>query len=377
MQSSERDPRIQTTHSPFPEDLQNLYIETLNRNRTHFEVIRSLDPTIRVLADRVNTPPQEMWQPSDFLPDPRNREAVEEFQRMAAGVPDFALAILVGNAITEEGLPHFFQMIHAYATKGKQQGDPKTALEDFTVIWTGQEHRHGVVFHGYSYLTGRVNMRAFEESTQEYLINGVDTRTGEDPYEAIVYVSFQERAAKISHRNLGTVVKRAGDKTLASICGKTAGEEDDHEMVYKPLMGAIFDEDPDDAMIAFNNMMEKKIAMPGASMPFFDPYAAVAHANGIYTAQEYVDIYGHLLDYWKIRERTVASEGAKKAQIALVKRHEEIKDRLDSIMTRRLQREYRGDIIIPWVNSPLSIQNPDTFLRELKRKSASRRQETT
>ena len=63
-----------------------------------------------------------------------------------------------------------------------------------------------------------------------------------------------------------------------------------------------------------------------------------------------------------------------KAQANLIKRHEEIKDRLDRIMTRRLQREYRGDIIIPWVRSPLSIQHPDTFLRDIKSRTTLGRQ---
>jgi len=357
--------------SPFPPDLDQIYQEQFKKNRTQYEVIRELDPVAKTLLAEASKDPKKIWQPSDFLP--KNPDQLREFQEMSAGVPDHVLAVLTGNMITEEGLPHFFVLLFQYMPSDSKNPE-NSALMQFSNEWMAQEHRHGVLLHGYAAANGRINMRAFEESTQEYLINGVDPRLDGDPYNAFVYTSFQERATRVAHRNTAVLAKRSGDKTLAEICGKIASEEGDHEDFYKNFLDVIFDEDPDRAMISFNNMMKKRIAMPGERMPFFDQYAAVAHANGIYTAQDYSDITGHLIDFLDIRNRSVSGEGAK-AQEELISRHEDTKGRLDSIMTKRLLREHRTEIVIPWVNSPLSIQNPDTFLRDLKSRADLRRQQ--
>jgi acyl-[acyl-carrier-protein] desaturase len=96
--------------------------------------------------------------------------------------------------------------------------------------------------------------------------NGFDPQTGNDPYLGFVYTSFQGRATKISHRNVGILAKQAGKDHLHKICGLIAGGEARHEKACKPFMSEIFEIDPAGAILAFAKMMKAKNAMPALLM---------------------------------------------------------------------------------------------------------------
>jgi acyl-[acyl-carrier-protein] desaturase len=62
--------------------------------------------------------------------------------------------------------------------------------------WTSEENRHGDLLNKYLYLSGRVNMREVEMTTQHLISDGFDIGTGRDP-KNFVYTSFQELATYV------------------------------------------------------------------------------------------------------------------------------------------------------------------------------------
>ena len=112
------------------------------------------------------------------------------------------------------------------------------------------------------YLSGRVDMRQMEISTQYLLADGVDNGAARDPYRNFVYTSFQELATNISHRRTATLAKNYGNNQLSKICGLIAADELRHAKAYKSFISSIFEIDPSEMMIAFEDMMRKKIVMP-------------------------------------------------------------------------------------------------------------------
>ena len=52
-------------------------------------------------------------------------------------------------------------------------------------------------------LTGRVDMRAVEQTVHYLLARGFEARAFPDLYAGLVYTAFQERATYISHNNVG------------------------------------------------------------------------------------------------------------------------------------------------------------------------------
>lgn len=163
-------------------------------------------------------------------------------------------------------------------------------------------------------------MRSVEAATHHLINNGFDPRTGNDPYCGLVYTSFQERATKISHRNVGDLAKRAGEERLHRICDRIAADEARHERAYKLFMGQVFEADPPGAVLAFARMMRTRIAMPaqlmddGNTPDLFARFSRVAQKTGAYTARDYASIIAALVAEWKVEGLKGLSDAAAEAQ---------------------------------------------------------------
>ncbi|KAF3545320.1 hypothetical protein DY000_02002422 [Brassica cretica] len=147
-----------------------------------------------------------------------------------------------------------------------------------------------------------------------------DPRTENNPYLGFIYTSFQERATFISHGNTARQAKEHGDLKLAQICGSIAADEKRHETAYTKIVEKLFGIDPDGTVVAFADMMRKKISMPahlmydGRDESLFDNFSSVAQRLGVYTAKDYADILEFLVGRWKIENLTGLSGEGNKAQ---------------------------------------------------------------
>ena len=186
--------------------------------------------------------------------------------------------------------------------------------------WTAEENRHGDLLNKYLYLTGRADMKQVEITIHNLLTNGFDPQTEADPYQTIIYTSFQERATKISHVNTDKLAEKQGDSVLSRICKTIAGDEARHEKAYKSFMSKIFEIDPNGVLLAFEKMMKKQIAMPAIMMDnakednLFTRFSAITQKMGIYTTLDYAAIIKHLVSQWKIDTLTGLTDYAAKAQ---------------------------------------------------------------
>lgn len=135
-----------------------------------------------------------------------------------------------------------------------------------------------------------------------------------------MYTSFQERATFISHGNTARFAKDHGDLRLAQICGTIAADEKRHETAYTKIVEKLFEIDPNDTVIAFEDMMRKKITMPahliydGEDDKLFDHFSAVAQRLGVYTARDYADIMEFLVKRWNVEKLEGLSAEGRKAQ---------------------------------------------------------------
>lgn len=288
----------------------------------HAEALKSIEPFVEENLNLL-MPVGESWQPSDILPrleaDAWEQE-IQELRRRAQGVPDGVLVVLVGNTVTEEALPSYQTMVNRHPGVSDESGVGQGAWARWTRGWTAEENRHGEILSRYLYLSGRVNMRAFEVTTQHLIRNGFDPKTGNDPYRGLVYTSFQERATKISHQNTGLLANRAGDPTLGKICAMVTSDEARHEEAYKRFVRKIFEIDPDGAVQAFAGILKSTVTMParlmadGVADDLFGQYAAVAQRLGVYTMSDYAGIIEYLVDFWSVPGLTGLTGDAAEAQ---------------------------------------------------------------
>ena len=304
------------------------------------EVMLFLEKNIDSFVDNYLIPVEKIWQPTDLLPDSQNEnfyEEVKELREIAKDLPYDFWVTLVGDTITEEALPTYESWLMdvegVHQTENVGNGWSKWIRN-----WTGEENRHGDVLNKYPYLSGRVNMREVEITTQ-YLINdGFDIGTGRDPYKNFVYTSFQELATYISHNRVGQMAKKYGDNKLSKMCRLIAGDEMRHHMAYSEFVDQIFKVDPSEMMLAFQYMMKQKIVMPAhflresgnAISSAFEQFSDSAQRAGVYTAADYVDILRKLVEKWQIDKITGLTAEAEKARDYLMR----LPDRMAKISER-------------------------------------------
>ena len=267
-------------------------------------------------------PIDTIWQPSDLLPD-STRESfvteIKELQESSAGLSYDLIAVLIGDTITEEALPTYESWLTMVEGVSR---DEEGGWMKWTRQWTAEENRHGDLLNKYLYLSGRVNMRMMEVSTQYLIADGFDIGTGADPYRNFIYTSFQEMATNISHRRVATQAKQYGDTLLSKMCGVIAADEARHAKAYKYFISKVFEIDPNEAMIAFEDMMRKKIVMPAHFLrevglrvgQTFGHFTDAAQRLGIYTAMDYVDIMKELIEEWHIESAIDLNEAGEKAR---------------------------------------------------------------
>jgi acyl-[acyl-carrier-protein] desaturase len=305
------------------------------------EVIQSLEPFVQQHLGSLLKPIEESWQPADFLPDLAAgdwHDQLVEFRQRARDLPDEVLVILVGDMVTEEALPSYQTWLNRFEGLGDPTGASDRPWARWTRGWTAEENRHGDLLNKYLYLTGRVDMRSVETTIHHLLNNGFNPHSGDDPYRGFVYTSFQERATKISHRNVGTLAQRAGEDRLHRICDRIAADEARHERAYKLFMGQVFELDPSGAVLAFAQMMQTRIAMPAELMgdrkdpSLFAKFSRVAQKAGVYTAADYASIIAALVAEWNVAALRGLSDEAAEAQeylCGLAQRYQKLAERME------------------------------------------------
>mgnify|MGYP000320625123 FL=1 len=311
--------------------------------------MQTLGKSMDKLLEKFLVSPDKNWQPTDMLPNsnsPEFLDEVKELQELAMEIDYDLFAVLIGDTITEEALPTYQSWL--MGLDGVDQGERK-GWTQWIRAWTAEENRHGDMLNKYLYLSGRVNMKEMEISTQYLIGDGFDIHTATDPYKNFVYTSFQEIATNVSHRRVGEFVNKKGNNQLAKMCAFVAADEARHANAYKEFVRRIFEIDPSEMMLAFQYMMKKKITMPAHFLresgdkigDAFTYFSDAAQRSNVYTADDYTDILKSLLKDWDIANKTGLNEQAEKARdyvMALPGRLQRISER---IVIPEFQHEFK------------------------------------
>lgn len=301
----------------------------MSTKNIRLEVMQFLEKNIDAFVDEYLIPVEKIWQPSDLLPDSQNEnfyEEVRELREIAKDLPYDFWVVLVGDTITEEALPTYESWL--MDVEGVNQIDNGgNGWSKWVRNWTGEENRHGDLLNKYLYLSGRVNMREVEITTQHLINDGFDIGTDRDPYKNFVYTSFQELATYVSHNRVSQMAKKYGDNKLSKMCRLIAGDEMRHHHAYSEFVNRIFQVDPNEMMLAFQYMMKQKIVMPAHFLresgqkigEAFEQFSDSAQRIGVYTAQDYVEILQKLIDKWQIDKIEGLNAEAEKARDFLMK----------------------------------------------------------
>jgi acyl-[acyl-carrier-protein] desaturase len=199
---------------------------------------------------------------------------------------------MVVNLLTEDNLPSYHREI---ATRFSRDG----AWGTWVGQWTAEEGRHAVALRDYLVVTRGVDPVRLEELRMTHMTAGYDSGD-KTALECVAYVSFQELATRVSHRNTG---KAAGCPVAEQLLQRVALDENLHMVFYRNLMAAALDIDPDAGMAAIRDEV-MNFRMPGMGMPDYTRNSVVIAKAGIYDLRLHHDaVIQPVLKFWQIFER--------------------------------------------------------------------------
>lgn len=141
------------------------------------EVIKSLESWASQQVLPMLKPVEQSWQPQDFLPDsslPLDEftDQVKALRDRTAGLSDEYFVVLVGDMITEDGLPMYQTLQNNIDGVRDMSGSSQSPWAIWTRSWTAEENRHADLLRSYLYLSGRVDMRMIEKTVHYLIQNG-------------------------------------------------------------------------------------------------------------------------------------------------------------------------------------------------------------
>ncbi|HLF99433.1 MAG TPA: acyl-ACP desaturase [Acidimicrobiia bacterium] len=259
-------------------------------------LLAELTPTVERLLERHLASTRE-WFPHELVPWSRGRdfEPGEEFDPDEFPLPDAVRSALFVNLLTEDNLPYYFDTIErAFASREVE------AWSVWARRWTAEEMRHAIVIRDWLLVTRALDPIALERARMAQVASGLVPHPG-SVADALVYVTLQELATQIAHRNTGRLL---GDKPGSKVMAQVAGDERLHHLFYRDLSKAAFEIAPSEMMLALERQV-RGFAMPGLEgIPDFETHAIRIAAAGIY---DFVAHHDHILVPVVLEEWGVAS----------------------------------------------------------------------
>jgi acyl-[acyl-carrier-protein] desaturase len=291
------------------------------------DLLRELEPVVAANLDRHLTMAKE-WHPHDYVPWSRGRDFAflggTDWEPEDSPLDPVAQTALVVNLLTEDNLPSYHREI---ATRFGRDG----AWGQWVGRWTAEEGRHGIALRDYLVVTRGVDPVALERARMDQMTLGYDSGD-KSSLQTVAYVSFQELATRVSHRNTG---RAAGCPVAEQLLSRIATDENLHMVFYRNLMGAALDLAPDDAMEAIRDEVIG-FAMPGSGMTDFARKSVVIAKAGIYDLRLHHDeVLMPVLRHWKVFERDGFGPRGEKAREDLAAFLTELDARASKFVERR------------------------------------------
>jgi acyl-[acyl-carrier-protein] desaturase len=288
------------------------------------DLLRELEPVAEAGLERHLRLAKE-WMPHEYVPWSQGRDfdalAWEPGQSTLSPIAQTAFEV---NLLTEDNLPSYHREIaEAFGRDG--------AWGTWVHRWTAEEGRHALCMRDFLLVTRAVDPIELERGRMRQMELGYSSAgadgVAKSQLEVMAYVSFQELATRISHRNTGMYTE---DPVAERLLARVAADENLHMIFYRDLVAAALEISPNAAVQA----IAKEVIgfqMPGAGIKDFDRKARQIAKAGIYDLRIHHDeVVWPLLRKWNYFELEGLDAEAEAARTGL----REFLDALDTLATR-------------------------------------------
>jgi len=296
------------------------------------QLLLELEPVVEENLNRHLGVAKE-WFPHEYVPwsDGRNYDGPlngDAWKPDDSPMSDVARSSLIVNLLTEDNLPSYHHEIANLFGRDAAWGS-------WVHRWTAEEGRHGIAIRDYLLTTRAVDPVELERLRMDHMSIGYQSAHHDDLVRSLAYVSFQELATRVSHRNTG---KLTDDPVADQLLGRVAADENLHMVFYRNLLGAALELSPDQAMRAITDVVTT-FAMPGTDIAGFQRKAVEMAIAGVYDLRQHKDdVVAPVLRYWKVFEvEGLSAEGEQARQ--------ELADFLDGLEKQALRFEDKRDAL--------------------------------
>jgi acyl-[acyl-carrier-protein] desaturase len=270
-------------------------------------LLRELDPVVEQNLDRHLAVAKE-WMPHEYVPwsDGRNFAMLdgEPWSVEQSTLSATARTALEVNLLTEDNLPSYHREVERAFGRDSAWGT-------WVNRWTAEEGRHAFCIRDYLLVTRGVDPDELERARMETMEVGYDS-DDKALLNVCAYVSFQELATRVSHRNTGTYTE---DPIAEKLLARVAMDENLHMIFYRNLVTAALEIAPDQTVRAIADEVAD-FQMPGSIIPGFNRKAVAIAKAGIYDLRiHHDDVVMPLLRQWKLFDlEGLGPEGEKARQ---------------------------------------------------------------
>jgi acyl-[acyl-carrier-protein] desaturase len=267
------------------------------------------------------------WMPHEHVPWSQGRDfgalGGEPWSAGQSRLSPVARTALELNLLTEDNLPSYHSaLVRAFGRRG--------AWGAWVNRWTAEEGRHACGIRDYLLVTRGTDPDRLERARMATVQAGFDP--GDKPLlHAFAYLSFQELATRISHRNTG---RHCADPVAERLLARIATDENLHMVFYRDLVRAALEIAPGQAVRAIADEVAGFV-MPGAVVPGFGRMAAQLAKAGVYDLRIHHDeVIMPLVRYWRVFGLEGLDAGGERAR-------SELADALESLDRRAARFEER------------------------------------
>ncbi|MEU0869186.1 acyl-ACP desaturase [Nocardia brasiliensis] len=275
---------------------------------TDTDILRELEPVAeRLLDDHLRK--TRAWHPHDYVPwdDGRNFAALGgiDWAPEQSKLTAVARIAMVTNLLTEDNLPSYHREIsESFSLDG--------VWGTWVGRWTAEENRHAIVMRDYLVVTRAVDPVALEQARMAHMTTGIAKPVkGPQFLRSVAYVTLQELATRISHRNTGIA---CNEPVAERMLQRIAADENLHMIFYRNISAAALDLLPNEMLRAVTDIVTR-FQMPGLTQPNFRRNAVVLAKHGIYDLRQHLDtVVQPVLRAWRVFERTDLSGDGERAR---------------------------------------------------------------
>jgi acyl-[acyl-carrier-protein] desaturase len=316
----------------------------VSTNLTNLQLLQDLEPVAERLLNRHLSMFKE-WNPHDYIPwsDGKNFYALDgqDWEPGQSQLSDVARVAMVQNLLTEDNLPSYHREI---AMNFSMDG----AWGQWVNRWTAEENRHSTALRDYLVVTRAVDPVELEKLRLEQMTRGFSPGQNhqgdlfaESMFDSVAYVSFQELATRVSHRNTG---KACNESIADQLLARVSADENLHMIFYRDITAAGLDIAPNQAMRAIHRIL-RNFKMPGFTVPEFRRKAVIIAVGGVYDPRIHLnEVVMPVLKKWRIFERddfTGEAAWMRDDLGVLIKELEEAGDKFEVSKQRYREREAR------------------------------------